>query len=274
MRLILHLGPPKTATSFLQNKVFRFLKGIDFLEKGHLETVGYQKGSIRDLRRYLSEEKSWRAITLARAANQYLRHLRQSAHRTVLISNENLTTTEYRLFVSRGSTPSQVANRLHLLAKRGGFEQLDVIIAQRRADHLLASRYAQGAHRQTYFNQTDFDRRLARILRRGADWRHYRWLKNDAAVDKLRSALGSNHVHQFDFDAFQSRPKAEVEKLIAFIDPSQAGLMDRLASVDPDLFLPINDRKLTENTWRLARTEEQIVLSEQTAEALRRTFGF
>ena len=178
--LILHLGLPKTGTTFLQHRIFRYSPGIAFVHRSKGGAIGTL---AIDFRTYCNAGPV-RAHWQRRALRTRLNALAAES-RPVLLSDENISISATGFWLGRGNAPTEFARRLSELALglHPGLAPIKLIVGIRRQDRWLASRYAQSSTQSAAYTQQDFDRRMREVAAAPAIPSPFAWLDYPAMRD-------------------------------------------------------------------------------------------
>ncbi|WP_366555787.1 sulfotransferase domain-containing protein [Aquibaculum sediminis] len=231
--LVVHIGLPKTATTFLQRKVLRknpsvrmfhkknspelIKKAQSFLRKG--------SGDISDLGRYLDGD------------------------RVNVLTNENISLTDMSFWSNRGAcTPAILANNLRRLSNLlfGRPDAVRAILSIRRQDRWVASRYAQSASKFAEPGQQDFERRVQKAITRHFSTRGV-WIDYAHVIETLEKAC-PNGVLVLMQEELEHDPVAWARKLDAFL-----GTKESLEVVEKETSKGTEKYSLSvnEDTWKL-----------------------
>lgn len=201
--LALHVGLPKTATTFLQYQVFKHQKRLT----------------------YIHNPKDWGPDAIEPALRRYVRadpadvpKLERTIDRIlpdgdVLVSNENISLYGRDVWTGGGVPPQRIAVRLARLADRVG--DLRVVVGIRRQDQWLGSDYAQLAVAFPEFGQQDFEQRLAALCD-GPLVGAIGWLDYEASLAAVAEAVGS--VLPVPMEMLSAEPEQTLRYLGEFID--------------------------------------------------------
>lgn len=249
--LTLHIGLPKTASSFLQFRVFRNEPNLTYVHarvRGELERVLQQHQRIR--RKRFDKRIKPRLVSLLPKGD-------------VLVSDENITMWAKEPWEHRGPTPGGFAARVPQLQSVVG--TLRVMLGVRRQDQWLASRYSESARLSDEFSQEDFERRAAELCRvrpEGA----LRWLDYGPVYGQLARALGPENLLVFPMEALDDDPEDVVKKLEAFMGVSGWLQAFRENSAKEKR---LNVLSTEPDTWRFKGHEDRVLrLPPSTKQAL------
>jgi hypothetical protein len=175
--IFLHVGLPKSASTFLQRKIFPELP-VSYIHKSHDED---SMNFIKALRGYYRDE----SITVRRLIKSIPGGIRQKLGNgtSILVSDENLSISSMDLWNRTGCIPEQFADLTDQFAKSLNLK-IRVLYVSRNIDTWLASRYAQSAPRFESPGQQDFEDRLMDISSDPDSYPVLNWLK-DKAVKEL-----------------------------------------------------------------------------------------
>ena len=249
--LFLHVGLPKTATTYLQTAVFPHLRGplyFDtptdpaFDDPDDLATGSRIMSCVlkRDPRYWDSQGDAFLTSLLGPRQNW--------TPRDVLISDEGMGRA--------GSRPGLLGDHLRAMgavAAGWGLSRLAVICTVRRQDHWFASHYSQMSDRNPRASQRDFDR-AARDLIRPTGGRFKLGMLLDYATlhAALANAAGAGNVLLFPFERQRSDADGVMADLLGFLGAEMAAgaAPERGAAGDG-----VNVRALGADRWSI-RPEE------------------
>lgn len=193
--LIFHLGLTKTASSFLQRRVFN----------GKINTCtraiewDHDREIAKDFEQFFfkSPPESWRQ---KQVMERYLPLDMSDNSENVLISHESLC--EHPFTAQAGKYmphPSTLGDSLGVIAESWSHGSTKAFFLFRRQDHWLPSSYAQNARRFNNPGQMDFERRVDHILE---SERSFKLLDYSFIYDTLVSQLGDENVLAIPYEAF------------------------------------------------------------------------
>lgn len=269
MILYLHIGLPKTATTFWQKRVFPRLDGVALVQRKAAPEEEF--GIIRPMMhlahdRPLASRRAREAVTGRLSA--LMERVERSGGERVLVSHENLSITSDGFWNGRSAPPGRVIGRLVRLGEELGLPQVRVLLGTRAVEDWLPSRYAESAKlsRYAHFGQPDFDRRVARLT----GWRPLpapaRWLRFAAVEQALGDAFGAGNVLAMPMERLEATPEQAVAEVAGFLTG---------APVDPARFgtLEAANRLREAGTWHLKGRPGRIGISAAQVAAIRARFG-
>ncbi len=263
--LVLHIGLPKTATTYLQHSLFPGAVGLTYVHRTHSDAARDICTDLRGLAH--ASPLLWR-LSLLRLGR---RIGALGAPGTLLISEENASLAAGGFWRGQGRGPDRLAPRLAALARRLG-RPLRVIVGIRRQDQWLASRYAESSRIFAQFDQADFDRRMTEIAGSDTLPGPLAWLDFAHVADTLGATLGPENVLLVPMERLRRDPSGVRSALAAFI-----GATD-LAPVPPGPGRRRGGRKANqlsrgENLWRMRSDGSALTLVPDVQAALRARFA-
>jgi hypothetical protein len=269
--LVLHIGLPKTGTTFLQG-LFRRTPDLAFVHR----KMGERESRVCHALRHLARANRLLAPVHGKRVAAGMRELICGSDPTagpssLLISDEDISVGAGGFWRGAGARPQRLARRLASLPvpdRAGG--RIRVLIGIRRQDQWLASRYAESSRMFPAFCQADFDRRMVEI----ADSRSLPgvlgWLDYHAVHRHFVAALGPDNVHVMPLERLARAPHetlAGVGRFLGVGDLAGAyAALDRRAAGR-------NALSRGENLWRLRRDGSLLRLDPEVQAALRRRFA-
>lgn len=256
--LYLHIGLPKTGTTFLQYRIFNRQKQLAYLHDPNdrrpeaLETLlkKHQRAEGHKERRSLGDQIA-----------------SSIPHERMLISNEAISSLVREPWEGSGPHADTASQRLaELGAKTGGIK---VILGIRRQDKWLASRYAESAKAYPTFGQDDFDQRIPKLVS-GKLSGSQSWLDYNASCSALVRELGADNVLILPSEQVSDEPQAALRSLEGFLECP--GLVEIYEGQKPG-----TDRRNVlatgPNTWKLrGRDEEFLHMSDALSEEIMQRF--
>ena len=239
--IVLHIGLPKTGTTFLQHRVFSRAPELTLI---HRRVTPEWERLCYDLRRY-GRYPGLIAPFFRRRVVAGLTAAAATAPGTLLLSDENVGVDAHSLWRDRGPSPETIAKRLAVLSETiAPIGRLRVLIGVRRQDTWLASRYAESSRYYPKFNQIDFDRRMARAHAARELSGPWRWTDYALVEQAFAARLGAENIRLFSLEQMAARPVLSLRALGTFLGASlprpPAGKRKKR-----------NVRAISENAWRM-----------------------
>jgi hypothetical protein len=241
--LTLHVGLPKTGTTFLQRQVFAGCEDPLFL---HRRQGTEAEALCRDLRRYV-KCAGLVAPFLRRRVRSRLAAIADAAGiARLLVSDENIAIGSVGFWTGKGPDPVRVAGRIAEILPG---EPVRVLIGIRRQDQWLASRYAESSRGLDGLGQDDFDRRMREIGRTVDLKGPLAWLDYGSMHQRFADALGPENVKLVSLERIVASPAATIRALEAFIG---AGPAEGSRNLKPS---GTGRNRLSKgpNTWRMRK---------------------
>lgn len=266
--LIIHIGLPKTATTFLQHWILKSAPGIGFIHRTHgpkarrLCQDMKQFAAAQDIRADARQQKFEANLT------SYIERFQKGT--TVVLSDENISVRAVHFWQRNGPRPAQLAQRFANLrdAVRHVFPDLRVVIGVRRQDRWLASRYAESSKAFDDFCQADFDRRVAEISQLNSLEPVFDWLDYNQVHSHFSNTLGARNVFMYSMERLGLEPADALRDMGEFF-----GGVD-LAGVYGGSATKVNEirNRLSlstgEDVWRLRRDNSPLSFRADLQEAL------
>jgi hypothetical protein len=265
--LVVHIGLPKTGTTFLQHRVFARAPGLTFVHRTRGRAAAAATCDFRVYARASPLLAPWYRRRLRDRLNAFA-----AEGRPVLLSEENISVSAFRFWRDGGATPEGLARRLIALARDldPRLAPIKLVVGIRRQDQWLASRYAESSKNFPGFAQADFDRRMARIAEAPALGGPLGWLDYRAMRNALAAAVGPGNVHLVPLERVVVAPGETLDGIGRFL-----GGVDLLGGGNPAAAArkPRNRLSEGENRWRLRRDGTPLVLDAGLEAALRARFA-
>jgi len=217
--LHLHIGIPKTASTWLQNKVFTQLDHLHYLNcpQSNLFVAGNNPEKKKRMmgKIFKSSSKIWQGFgdtifeDMLGDRSTWL-----AGGRDLLISEEAIG--------RQGSRPALLAAHfrdMKLLANNWGFERLNIICVIRRQDHWLASHYAQMSDRNPGASQTGFNGLIRKVTSaRESRYQFGMLLDYSALYDHLAEVSGAENLILLPYEALNKSPRIFLQSLLTKLD--------------------------------------------------------
>lgn len=251
-RLALHIGYPKTATSFLQRSIFPHCDSMSFIHKST------SKDATKDVIRFLRNGDDELA---------YLRDAPLSQDMMNVLSEENIILRPLSIWEDRKlPRPKTFARRLSSLAERicRSPEGLKVIASIRRQDTWLASRYAESAKMWESPSQDDFESRIDKLLGERFDDKGV-WLDYRNFLAQLSRHFHRDQLLVLMLEDLSVDPYRWADQLEDFLGVS--GLRQLVADLGPKSPRK-NSLSRASDRWRLRDHEKEITLTPALSEKI------
>lgn len=260
--LIVHIGLPKTGTTFLQHRVLAPSPGLDFVHRKY----GPEQAAIAwEFRRFADAgpfSHPFRRRRLLRLLRDHAARTGSDPSRPVVVSEENISIMPVGFWRGKGPSPDGLARRLAALGARldGRLAPLKVVIGLRSPDQWLASRYAESSKHSNAFTQEDFDRRVAAIAGGAPLEGPLAWLDQRRVASAFVDALGAEKVLLLPLERLAGDPAGSLADLGRFLGgvalaKPPSGRSNRLG--------------VGKGVWRMRRDESRLELKPEMAAALR-----
>lgn len=215
--LIIHIGLPKTGTTFLQKQVFSQLEGITYIGRHSRTDTRTGLALARTLRR--ASPVIWEDGAKSVPRLNILKGLQHAdTDIPVLVSHENCfcrTAT-----IVRGAPalcPVRVAEHIRWLDEYfwNGAE-VRIVLSLRRQDEWLTSAYAEQAFKMDVSGQKDFEAKM-RAAVDPAEFGRFSYLDYGRLVELLRHAVGEENLFVMLHEELKEKPAETLASLCRFI---------------------------------------------------------
>lgn len=294
--LVVHVGLPKAASSYLHGSIFPQLMGGHYVMPGaaNAKKAAYLFSRNRFGVRRFSDAFQKSGAFWGSHGDSFLRQYMDLASfdeprpRALLISDEAITRVNH--FGVRTMPPAFVADQLRAnlrglcdSARRIGFERVRFMMMTRRQDKLLAASYVQLSRKIPHASQRDFERRVQRLLQRSPDELASRFFGIDYGqlYDCFAETAGAENVSVMpiemigsDFSSFidEIRDLLDVQKEAEGLSPKPANARSRQANrwgLRPLLLFKSRHGRLQFTLpARLTGRDSEIELSESLARSI------
>lgn len=212
--LHLHLGLPKTASTWLQKEVFAMLDHLDYRDcpRNSLFELGGEERERRLMTgAFMQSSEIWPGF--GDAIFHELLGKRQTwltDGRDLLVSDEGMG--------RQASRPTLFAAHLHEMqqkAKEWGFDRLNLVCVIRRQDHWLASHYAQMSDRNPRAGQADFERLVREVTSpQLARYQFGMLLDYGVIYDRLRQVIDAESLLMLPYELLRQSPQIFLQTLL------------------------------------------------------------
>lgn len=264
--LALHIGLPRTGTTYLQHKIFGSAPGLTLVHRKRGPEGSYEL--CRDLYN-LAHVETEEFPVYRRRVTRKLRALKEArsdadAALPVVVANENVSLQAGGFWRGEGTAAGRLALRLADLASRLGddFGPTRVIIGIRRQDQWLASRYSQSSKKLPDFGQADFERRMAEIADGAPLNGPLSWLDYAAVRDAFAAALGVENIMMLPLERMAAAEAETLDALGRFLGGVRFETGGREKSDPAEAYVGTrrNQRSEGENAWKMKTEGETLHL--------------
>ena len=267
--IILHIGLPKTGTTFLQ-QLFGHVPDLAFV---HRKMGAAEAGICHDLRRLGRANPLLGHFYRHRFAAQLRRLVSEKAgSRNLLVSDEDVSVAAGGFWRGAGPRPQGLSHRLAALGRQLGPAEgpLRVIIGIRRQDQWLASRYAESSRMYPDFGQDDFNARLTRIADTGPMPGPLGWLDYHHVRECFARALSAENVLLLPLEHLAGAPDHALKEIGRFLGGIE---LSNAFAIAHRKRRRRNRLSIGENAWRLRRDGTPLTLAPELQAALRARFA-
>lgn len=217
--LHIHIGIPKTASTWLQTKVFPQLEHLHFINCPQ-STLFVTDNSREKKKRMMGEifkrsSQIWPGLgntIFEEMLGERLEWL--SDGRDLLISEE--------MVGREGSRPVLLSAHLREMKRKSqewGFERLNIVCMIRRQDHWLASHYAQMSEQNPKANQTGFNRLVRKVTSpQESRYRFGMLLDFGVLYDHLAAVSGAENLILLPYEDLKKSPGIFLQSLLRRLD--------------------------------------------------------
>ena len=271
-KLVLHIGLPKTATTFLQHYIMKPAIGDRFI---HRKLGDRARLICRCFREYAASDDTTCKSHLEMIRAQLITYdTKTSNDKTIIVSDENISGRGIQFWHGRGPGPKQVSARLAALGQslKDCFPTLRVIIGIRRQDQWLASRYAECSTDFDTFSQSDFSPRIETIAQLDPLGPVFDWLDYYKVYSLFSQALGRDNVFMCSVERLRAEPESTLKDLGEFVDERNfTQVFDTL--IEEGVNVIRNKLSSGNNTWSLRRDRSALWLSPELQKVILTRFA-
>ncbi|WP_439634711.1 hypothetical protein [Glycocaulis sp.] len=272
----IHIGLPKTATTFLQEKLFTQIENIKYIDRNYIHEL-FNEEDNEGFRAKFSKSPGIWASYAGRSINKIINSIECE---NILISEENISANVhfFDFQARRQQDPIVLAHHLNhmrkAILKGSRFSRVKILTTIRRQDTWIASRYAQSGATFSAPSQEHFEKTARKLisakseLYRSAMVINYRYMD-----DCLRSALGKNDICFLPMEAIRLDPPLFYSRLVEFFDGNDSFM----AAAEREKAIHASNAE-GENRWKVRQEDGQensvrIEMPEQLAAKIMRKFA-
>lgn len=284
--LHLHIGIPKTASTWLQSKVFTSLE--------HLRYLNCPCGP-------LFQEPADRTDRLMASIFKRSSHIWSEFGDTIfenLIGDRDTWLADGRsLLISeegigrQGSRPALLAAHIREMQKSAadwGFERINIVCVFRRQDHWLASHYAQISDRSLRPGQAGFERLVRDVTSPQASRYGFGMLLDFSVLrDRLAEVVGVDRLLMLPYELLQESPHLFLRPMLERLEtpaPKIQEIIQRASGAKENVrseqglwrLRPRRPRRvagISVPQWSLRRREQVIRLTPETGRQIRKAYS-
>lgn len=233
-QVLFHIGLPKTATSFLQHRIFRSACDIKLVhravepdQKRNAELCLLLKTIVSDPNEPDATRYSELRTLLSSASSAT-----NDAKKVLIISDENISMSSNGFWDGTGNGPELVAERLALVMELLDVEgaKPKILLGTREVGGWLASRYAQSAKNwlaskegkssgsnNNIYSQSDFDTRLEDLITSKNRRPVHSWIDNNSVSQAFERHFDVDQVAFINQEKLSKQPNKTLDRLTGFI---------------------------------------------------------
>lgn len=251
--IVFHIGPPKTATTFLQHQIFAKAAPNDFYHKNN-------QGNVKVLMK-IAQRKALQKSETKSELIEWLSTL--SSKGLSIVSNENIASQSEGFWRGTGPSPSSVAKSLLTISTAAGFKpnEIKIIFGVRRQDQMLASRYSQGSTTKPTYSQDGFNELVNELTSDTAIKSGHEWLYFDRTLELFRSIFGIENVLSYSVKDLDLQPDIVIASISGFceFDFSEA----LASSIAAGKLKSSNKKSIGTDKWILGTVNKELTVSDQ-----------
>ena len=251
--LILHVGLPKCASTFFQNKIFPNILDIEYVHKDHDQNNFLLVKYLRDfLRKGLIEKTD-----IQKKCKPLIDKL-FSKKECILISDENLSLSSMDIWNYSGCSPKLFSDRLNILKNLFDCE-ISIIYMTRDLGEWFASRYAQSSPNFKNPDQNHFEKIIEDLSYKVNYHPSINWLSKN----KVYEAFQTTSIYHLDLVDFSKKPIEKINKIL-----NDIGLSFETDYNKIHLETKLNSRSLNKNFWKMRNNQENIHLNKKVIKSI------
>jgi hypothetical protein len=265
--IIIHIGLPKTATTFLQRRVFPSLPGIFYIHKpNNLPPL------LTPMWKYFNTTLN-NLISGRGTIDLLLRRILiiASRFRLIVVSNEGLSMGgPIRVWNSNGKSVNDFVRELSEFAGSFTGGTLKIVVGFRDVADWCASRYSESAKFLSHPSQADFENRMTAILQNEQEFPAFGWLHRRKTIEAIEKVVGISNVFTYQLEELEANSELVISDLFAFL---RADLSGQTLNAQIPLFAKKeNVKRINASSWKLSNGEV-LVLRKSLASSIRSHFN-
>lgn len=260
--VLFHIGYPKTATTFLQHKVFRKTHDVRFIHRATEPTL--TKKIVSAARDVNLDRRSGLLSDIASGFKEF--------DREIIFSNENVLVTSRTLWeVAPSITPVIIARNIGILVKyleTEGFS-CKVLLTVRRQDEWLAARFAQSGFDMGMTSQDDFERWVDGVINKNYE-NLGAWVDYSYVIGLLNQYVGAHRVFYLTQESLASNSSVWAERLEDLSRSKQIRSVFAAAHAEGRV---VKSLKAGDSSWKLRDSDQFIELKESLKIAIMNVYA-
>jgi hypothetical protein len=270
-KLFLHVGPGKTGTTFLQEKVFGRLEETKYIPYPKINT---KNGYIEFGNIFLFSPHIWEDDTSG-VTKSLLEQVKRGEAKTVLVSSENIhggfgfppngwiekppkMYDAYDLRFHDRHDPSSLSSHLYALTKslKEVVKEVGIIFTIRRQDKKIASEYAQISDRVWGASQSNFSKWVESLMSKPLGYYKGGGVNIDyyKSIKEIEKVVGKKNLLVTVFENMKQDIESYVKRILMFLNCKEIKKVLRKIEIKK-----VNSRSYKKNTWGIRPLDKQSI---------------